>query len=584
MSKMNKKNVLALWDTQSFSGIDTRASGDGEGKIKSMVNFRILSDGSIEKRNGFRFAGSIGKKIRAVKIAEGEGNIFGYAVAENRVFKLNFDSNGMLSQYSDIGSIGTSEGRVSVFFYRGTCYISDSTDIYSIIGNSVISCEGYVPLYGKDWPTDYAGEINEPLNMLTRRARISYVATDPPTIFLPTLHEVESVQAVYRNDVLVPSHEYEIDNNFRTVNIAGLNAGDRILMYLTYKEQMARTNEFNEVTEAITFGGINDSRVFMWKENGNRLFCSSYVSEESLQSSQAVYGQSGALYFPSKCMFAVGDGTRAIKGAGRHYGRLLIFTDGETWMADAQYGGLEELPLMRINSANGAASPDGVTKCGNEPISVDSGRILRWRSNTDELDDCNSYSISDEILPYLSDEFFKKALAFEDKYHGEILFALPEDSDGRIYVYEEKKGNWYFFDGIKVNGFFDAKKNVGFFSGTSLYIFDDDLENDMVDAQSLKSIAAELVTHPIDFGLPHRTKRISRVRAVAESNGQAIDVRLLSDNAVNCTATVGTDGTDLVRSYETRIVSDRFVRTALYVKSGSSKNVRIYRLSVAVKK
>ena len=62
----NKKNALSTVDFKGFSGIDTSSPGSSGIGIRNMVNFKILPDGSLTKRAGFRPLYSVGEGLRAI--------------------------------------------------------------------------------------------------------------------------------------------------------------------------------------------------------------------------------------------------------------------------------------------------------------------------------------------------------------------------------------------------------------------------------------------------------------------------------------------------------------------------------------
>ena len=583
MSRFNKKNALAVKEITEFEGIDTRFPADGKGKTKEMFNYRILKDGSIKKRSGIRFVTSFEGQIRAIWTGYVKDRFTGYVLVKQRVYQLNYGEDGEFASSTYVGDISTSTGDADIFYYRDYFFILDGLKIYCIVNDAIKVANGYAPLYGKDWPTGEVGEVYEPMNVLTSRARITYVVTDPPNIFLCTDQEVESVQNIYVNGNYLHSSNYEIDNKLRTINIPLLSAGDRIEVHLTFKSTGNNYTSILNSTRATVFGGMNNSRVFLWGENSNELFVSSYVPESSLQRSGFAFGEDSILYFTYNNDIRVGDGNKCIKGVSRHYDRLLVFTEAETWMADSSYCDNEAVPIMRINSQHGACSEGGIARCVNDPISVDTGKILRWRSNTDELDDCNAYCISEEINDILPTDFFWDTIAIEDKFHGEVLFAKKRDDEGKIYVYQEKNNNWYIYDKISADGFYEGRNNVGVYIGDSMYIFDDLLEYDIDEEGNEKTISAYLSTYPMDFGLPYDKKRLSAASLLLDSDGDEMKLSFTTDNGRSKEITIADNDCEYVSTYTRRLQSERFIRVSMRLESSLNSNQRIYRIGIAVK-
>ncbi len=581
MTKFNKKNAIAIKEMNGFRGIDRRFSGNGEGYTKELENYRILADGSLEKRGGYKPITSFDGDIRAIWTGYVMDEFVGYVIVGDQVIKLIYDENGEYKERMIVGRIGTSSGVASIFFYNECLYIVDGDELYVIKSNWVEFATGYAPLYGKEWPTGEVGEINEPINVLTQRARITYVVTDPPNIFLCTKHAVHTVQAIYVNGIRLSSDQYEIDNELKAIIVPLFNPGDIITVYLTYQSLGSDLYSLKKCNRAAVFGGINSSRVFLWTENGNRIFASRHVPQESMRATNLISTGDGALYFTAENDFIVGDGSKTIRGISRHYDRLLIFTEGETWMADSSFCDNEPVPIMRVNALSGACSEKGIARCENDPISVDNGRILRWRSNTDELDDCNAYCISEEIKEIVPESFFRDSIAFEDKIHGEVLFAQKRDIYGNVYVYGN--GNWYVFRSIGIDGFYSAKKNVGFYLFGDLYEFDDSLDVDIMSNGHENFIHAYMSTYPIDFGSPYSKKRLGSLGLLAEAEGDRIKVSFESDNGIETAVLITGKDSEYVDSYAKRLNSERFLRTSMTLEGSIDKKHRIYKLAVTAK-
>jgi hypothetical protein len=239
---------------------------------------------------------------------------------------------------------------------------------------------------------------------------------------------------------------------------------------------------------------------------------------------------------------------------------------------------------MRINAKFGSRSENGITRCENDPISVDNGKVIRWQSNTDELDDCNAYPISDPISEMFPDNFSDNVISIEDKYHGEVLFAKKQDEEGKIYVLNEKNKNWYVFGNMSFDGFYEAKKGVGIYVGAKMYVFDDTLDYDFDEYDGATSIQAYLKTYPMDFGLPYRTKRLLSASILANPKGEHISIVFDLDNDASYAASAIKMNMHRTKEYSRRLNSERFVRASMTLAPSNDANQRIYRLGVAVKK
>ena len=581
MSFFSTKNALAKIEFNGFGGIDTSNPAGSTNDASQIENFRIMSDGSLCKRKCFCGKIDIGKKIRAICKCSIDGEYVFYALAGNTVYKYEHSVDRM----SQVGNIGTSEGRASIFQYMGVVYIIDGQDIYEIKYGEVDVVNGYAPLIGKDWATNgHLGEMNEPLNLLNSRARISYRVENNDAVMLAFPKSTVNIDALTVNGVLVDTSKYYVDWSFLAVSIGDMNKGDTIMLYITLDGSVVSRNELVKNTEAYVFGGISNSRIFLWGgEAKNVVFPSGNVSNSALRDSEFIYTSTGGLYFPENGSFVVGDGSYEIRGVGRHYDRLLIFTEGDTWMADSEASSDENFPTMRINSAWGCSSPGGVSKAGNDPISISRGRIMRWTTNTDELNDCNAYCISEGISSLLYKEFFSRAIVYEDKYSGEVLFRDPQETDGIVYVYNIQSSKWYTYSGIEADIFFEGPDDLAFVSGSAIYFFDESLEHDININGKTKTVDAVYETNLIDFGMPERSKRFMSMNLVGElgENGE-LNAYIKSEQEI-ITRHLKGSRSDLIESFYSRIPSARFRRGSIKLSTKSEYPTRIFGMTVTVK-
>ncbi len=499
MKKITEKsNSITL---EGFSGIDRLRSHTNPSAASDIVNFRICSDGSLEKREGCRLLCSLGEKIRAVFGGYIGGSYVCYALAGSDVCKIDIESGDA----DVIGSVSTSDTEADFFSYRGTLYLIDGNGLYKITDSGITQPFGYVPLVGKDWSDSVRGEPYEPRNLLNGKGRISYIASEKPSSVLYLDEAVSSVDAVYINGELASSERYSVSGIAPMINVSGLSAGDKIFVYFTYASTPYTAEAVMKNTHAAVFGGINNSRPFLFGgDNPSVIYSSAYVSDASLEASRLGYPASDALYFPNGYEFTVGDGSYPVKAVSRQYDRLLIFTEGNAWQADSSACGTEEFPIMKINSSVGVASTHGAALLGSSPYTVGKDGIYRWTTDTDELNDCNAYRISAPIDELISENFLKNACIFADGRRKELLISSPGASD-RVWVYSEEADAWSSFDGIGALDFLEINGSVGFIKENAVYVFDGSMYTD-----GGKEITAVFTSGICDFGIK-TLKHISEI-------------------------------------------------------------------------
>ena len=549
----------------SFDGIDVRNSYSGEKNIFDIVNFRISETGALVKRKGFEPISnySSGSEISAVWGGILNGIYACYYIVENTLYKL--DISRKYSSY--VGSLPYGSQNQKFFFFKDSLYVYCSSGFFKVSENSLAAVLGYVPLYGKEWGTGLAGEINEPLNIINGYARISYVVPQSYSTTLATGRPVKSVLAVYKNGTLLSSDKYSADPITYGIAVPGIKTGDKLLVTYEFYLDEEKQQLFNN-TQLDVFGGINNCRLFLWGcNNKNLMYATSFVEKEDLQESERLFADKSALYFPLGKEFTVGDGRYAIKAISRHYDRLLIFTQGDTWMADAADCARDIIPVMNINSSIGCSSDMGVSTAFNDPVTIWQNDIYRWNSDTDELNECNAYSIANKLDTWLPSNFFKNGKVFKDIYRNELWFYIP-NSNSDIFIYNVSKKAWVRFSGISASMFFDADGDVGFCRNEYIYKF----SNSYCDtsSSSISNIDASLTIKNLNFGSTQK-KKLSKLIVHGESDYGQINMTFIPDDCARESISFMQDAEHSQK--EIRLHSNRF-RILKEVRLSASGNER----------
>ena len=546
MQKNNSKKVRF----KGFEGISTPTIQSKEPGIYDINNFSISSDGSLTKRCGFQCLHEFSQDIRDIWSGVIDG-VFKYVfIVGSSVFSIE-DQN--IHSPKKIATLSTNAGSAQIFYYENSLFILDSSGLYSLSDDGISPVIGYIPLYGKNWGTTHPGEINEPLNLLNRYARISYIAPANYTAMLPTKHPVKQIISVYRNGNLVPTSNYGYDDELRFISLPEIRENDIIQVTVLFDIDLSDKG-LGECTHASAFGDANNSRLLMWSDQKNVMFPSRYVLWADYELSKAALPESSRIYFPENNSFFIGDGRYKPRAVTRHYDRLLIFTEGDAWMASSGDLGTSDMPVMSINSSIGCASTLGSVLSGNSPFTVGHHDIFEWTSDTDELNECNAVSISTPINDRLSDEFFKNATVFKDVYKNELWFHNKNVSSD-VWIYNVPKRAWVRFSEIHADKFFDANGSVGFIRGGNMYIFFSSNYMDQREDLNLTEIHASITTGNLDFGSSD-LKRLSSYMIDTDLNRGTIEVSFLSDNDKTITDTISASKPRILR--QRRLHSERF--------------------------
>ena len=559
-TKNDQKRSVKL---DGFNGINRASNRDSNVYAYDSVNFRIKADGSLEKRCGFRPLADLGGTIRAFFCGSVMGVDLAYCLVGQSVYTVELKS-GVISQ---LGTIGTSEGDACFFFYRGCLYLLDGKDLYFYTGEEFKLCSGYVPLYGKDWPGLYTGEINEPRNILNRSVRITYKVSGVRTYFLAVGYPIESLEAIYINGSILGEDRYSLNNPFNCVFISeGLDIGTTAEIHVTLKDPLAEERAaFCKNVNSILFGSSSNDRLFFWGgEDVSKIYSSSYVSKQALKESQRYYPESDHIYIPEGFEFNVGDGKNRVQGATLHHDRLLIFTDGNVWRANISASGLEDFPTYGVNSDIGCAVRDGVTLGGNDPISIGKNTLWKWTDNTDTLNKSNAYSISREIDSTISPDEFPHLGLFYSVRENELW--LYNRQSGNVRIYDLTNERWFRFDGIVADRIFDAGGQIAFLRGSQIFIFDSELYKDIDKDGTEHTINASYTTSLLDFGTDS-PKTLSYVIFKGNTHGSAVSITMSSEGMQDISCPISKDSDEEYSLIKRRLPYGRFKQASVTVSA-----------------
>lgn len=575
-SKQQKgKSSLAF---HGFRGVDVRACQTDPPSAQRLLNFRIRPDGSLEKRSGYRPLLDLGAPIRALWTGKVGGRFRGYLILGNLLYSLSFST----LKKEVIGELDTSDGKACIFFYRGDLYVLDFTGFYQWKDGALVRPVGYVPLIGRDWSQGEIGLPYEPKNILSPHARISYLITDPPTIFLCADGRIASVEALYINGILQSADKYTLDTDFNTVNVPGLSVGDRVVVHLTFNvDYSALLSELYSSLEVTLFGDANCDRLFFWGgDPGNTVFCTSFVSAAQLKESRRHYPDSGTLYFPEGFEFKIGSGQTKITGAIRHYDRLLLMTDSETWMVSGGASGLEALPAVCVNPQLGCEHSRAVVLAGNDPVSIGQGGIWRWTGDTRELNHQNALCISREIEGELPPGELSYGCLYYHRADDTLWVLLPEKEEA--WILSPNHGGWSCFSNIRADFLLDLDGKVGFLHDNVIYVFESDCTTDRSKDGTESEILGIYESNLLDFGT-NRKKKLSEISLYGDLGDGEVIFNFSGEGIAPFTHTFTEENHATHSMLRTRAYSGRFLfGTVTLTAPGGAKQI-VHSLSIGLR-
>lgn len=556
MQKIKNDDAFASASADSFGGIDRTGFFGGLNTPYELTDFRILGDGSLEKRSGFSLVTSLPDAVDAVFSGILSEHDTVLALAGGFVYLVD-------AECGTHTSLGRVPGESGCFFkLGGSLYLIAGDDVFSCTRTALCRVDGYVPLVGSDWP-ESGGRIHEPVNLLSRHVRISYLLTSESSQLetgLP-LYRVDSASV---NGNAAPGVSVE---GTRLRLPAAYPAGTSVEVCLTLTDESEPVDRDLLVSCRHVFndGCGKDERVCVWGGDPYRVFMSRYVSQEQLAASRTHYPESDALYFPvgGEVGSDIPGGVKAVCGSG---GELMLFGESEA-RALGDNGEDEIFFSAGCLSASGAVAADGMV------FTADRGGVWRWSMPQ------GSAELISVPLGELSELTARpNTVAFLDRSHGELLFSDPDDIGGRVAVFSLRRQAWYIFSGIGASLFFECGGEVGFVAGSGIYLFGDAVFTDAIPGGT-REIQAVYVSRYTDMSRPAQDKRLRRA-LVCSSGGS--ELRVVFSDAVGevCSLNLYGDPERVLDLHNRAAVSGRFEYLRCRVEAGGSGRQRVFGITL----
>lgn len=526
MAQKSKPRTPRKSSYRGFEGVDLKKTHSGDESIAFIDNFRITSDGSLEKRYGFNEVYRDTGKTSAVKAS--------YSTIEDDKEVCYFTHGKYVKKYDSstaevytIGTLSADDMNMFFFEYLNTLYICDGYKIFTVLPDSLSDAHFYIPLYGKDWNA-FEGDLNELPNLLWPKIAISYKLTPPAKSYLSLGHlNISSIDAVYRNGQLLNPDQYYMHEEYNSITVPQFADNDEFLAIVTFVPNADYERERKELLSSnhtSFFYELNKNNMFFWgSKNNNKIFYSTGINEESSKIT-FLHPQNNAFYIPIGSFFSVASKKDRVNALIRHYDRVLIMTDSSTWITNLEDLESNSLKLDNINSSIGCNIPNGCVRIENSLFSVGKDAIYEWTSDTDKLNECNAYSISSPIQSLLGSMFFKQCLLHLNYDEREIWFYHSYQKKVWIYNYERKI--WYSYSGFSPSAFLDGGMFVRFFEGNSLYAFNSSFDSDIRDSEE-HPITAQLISGELEFNSRNKKKLCTTtIRGICSDGSMTLNIKL----------------------------------------------------------
>ena len=561
MAKLNKSNAYASESADSFGGIDRTGLVGKLCEASDIQNFRILPDGSLEKREGYELIAALGAPISAITPSPYDTATL-YAAAGEYVYSVSVASG----RTECIGRVASSGDGADFFTLQGGLYLASAQDIFAIDANgNVTRAEGYVPLLGSHWGAD-GGEIFEPLNLLSRRVRINYML-DGEVFRLYTGLAAQSLDALCVNGQVLRGGS--IDGKYILLP-AAFPAGTSVDVCLTLPAQgeVGEAEQLRSCPHAYTcrYGRTHGVLCYGGTEK-QRIFRSRAVSSDSTAASLAAYPDSMPIYFPAGDYIdtRVSGGVRAVCGESDC---IIAFGEQDAHRITEQYE-------QRIPQTGGCDSPAAAVYNGNTVFAATSCGIitLGLRSGGAELISASPGDAAD------SDFIGRAVLAYCEK-RGELYVSDPLDGEGRQLVYNTARQSWYVFDGIGAQKFFELSHRIGFAADSGIFMFSPYRTTDVTLGGNENVIRAKYVSRFSSLGRADELKRLRRIRLACSGDG-VVSVSVSDPSGLIGTLVCIPDGDTDLNLYDKPLCSGRACHVRLCLESCDASYTRIHGVALS---
>lgn len=578
-NEMMNNNTISREVFDGFSGLGLSVAS---GKTACYPeNFRVLADGSLEKREGTRLIASLPDAIRGVcSFSDPDGEVI-LAVAGDCLYRILEDG-----QVLSAPCLETREGEIGFFVYGGRLYLLDGVRWYRYEGKCTLTkVHGYTPLYGKNWnaSSSYRNEVNEPINCLSPYIRIQYYTPETPdSLYLGMA--VESIAWITTEGRPLSPSNYELSASKDWIYLQPDIYAVNLEVCVVLPESYYKDDDFLSCVSAAVYEDFDNSRVFLYGgRDASRLYASSALSKSILVWDATCFPESCGLYFPKIQSLSFGNG-QPITAIQRIYDRMLIYFPSSVWVTEpmdetATY----DVLFSPLCGHLGCSAVQAVIMTGAaSPISVSSSGVYRWKIDPDFLDECITRPLSDPIWSLIDDSFFENAEVCYNRKRAELWFHDRTKKEGRILLYHLDREEWYCYSGVSVDRLFTYRDGVGFTEGGNVFLFDEELVVDRT-ASEARDIVAICEIDWVDFDGVGVEKRLEEGVFTADLGGGELSVSLEDGEPLTKVTLCEKNGVS-ARVYEARMPTGRFRDAKLRLVADGPFKQRIYRAELLAQK
>ena len=561
MSKIQPKRAYGKEIFEEFGGFQ---SVDDKSKaiFDQLINFRIASDGSLEKRTGWEPIKTFPEKVRG---AFGLSNSYywaGLIVEGSRCYLLT----DIGEEFELPSEIPDNDTPVYFQMFEQHLLAMDGEHIYMLCENGLVRAVGYAPLYGLGWDPIDMGEVYEPLNLLSDQIRVNYRNVDTLTVFLLPFYSRE-IHHVYVDGKKVTDFVY--GGNTRTLVIR--ETGLEVDIIYSISVDAGKRAAMQSCTIGISGEMENEPyMIFSGSRSQPGVFKGHVVPDARFNGSKLYFPYSIPLYFLESDAVVRNDINEA-KALYRHGNHIYMFhSDGLCVIPKTSAGeGVSVIPLQN----NVPCRPHNMhVFVDGDPLVLNENGLFRVRFGSQYDVTCTQIHCP---FPELTEpRFADRAIVEQDATNNEIWFRDPEDTEGTVLVYQTVRKEWYRFRGIHAQGFFRFRSSLGVVVGQTIGKCSQSVYTD-----NGEPIEAFCETRALDFGEPESLKRTLRLSLSTETDQQPLEVQLKTETRER-TRTLNGKCEHMPDHFDLRAAMGRFRHLRVGIRHNAPARFRIKRLAL----
>ncbi len=456
---------------ERFTGLNLSEDREhtlGAGESPEMVNFTVTDSYKLKKRKGYKVLCGHEGVGRGITYARVSGKDAAFYAVGKEVFCY---SDGTEEK---IGEIASESGGVDFLNVSGKLYILDGVCIKVWNGEKFSDIEPYRPLVAISTTPDGAGVSFEEKNILTGKMRQTFSPGANTVTLQLAATELDSIDYVHVGGRRLSTSSYTVDLQKGTVSMS-TTAEEMLIpdgVEIGFTKNSGNENLLHSMRHAILFGKENDTRIFLYGDAEN---------PDTIRYSGVQNGISSMEYFPENNFNKVGC-RGAVKSIVRHYDRLMIFCESETFYSYMEESESESgvkysvFPIHPLSDSVGCEAEKFAVLCNNFPITIDRNSLYRWRSSSIR-DERYAENIGERIRRGMSGWDICDVGSFDSEKTGELFIYYSDE----CYVYNYNLDVFYYWKGIVSKGFVSAEGERILFlnrDGSLCALFESSLDGD----------------------------------------------------------------------------------------------------------